>query len=219
MKIGIDVDGVLADFISAYQTLIIKATGRNLFQPGDIDNPPCWDWPEMRGYEKVEMDNVWALIMSDPNFWFGLHPLKDAATLAMHWDEIDEEHEVSFITNRPGLNVRKQTEEWLSYFLAAHDSLPHVIVVGKNAKGDVCKHMGLDIYVDDAYDNAVDVVQKAKKTRGYLVDRSYNKYDLCSRKKLAYGEAAYSELQAVESRRVCSMEEFLLAEHVIAGIP
>ena len=59
MRLGIDVDGVLANFSKGYAELIIELTGKNLFQPGDIEDPPVWDWDILRGYTKEEVSATW----------------------------------------------------------------------------------------------------------------------------------------------------------------
>src|SRR5512146_482983 len=114
MKLGFDVDGVLASFIPAYQRLVVQVGERNLFQPGDDSDPPCWHWPEHRGYTKAEMSHVWELITHDPRFWSRLAPREDARTLALVVDQnFQDRHDLYFITSRPGATAKAQTETWL----------------------------------------------------------------------------------------------------------
>ena len=94
---------------------------------------------------------------------------------------------------------------------------PHVIVVGLRAKGAMAKHLDLDVYIDDNYDNALDVVQQSPKTRGYLLTHSYNSNPELYEERWISGYAAKSELDTVESRRVNSLEEFFQREGLLTA--
>jgi len=56
-KLGIDVDGVLADFVTAYKNLYIATTGRDTF-----NGTPCWDFDLAAGYTKEERSVVIKII-------------------------------------------------------------------------------------------------------------------------------------------------------------
>lgn len=212
MRIGIDVDGVLADFVSAYQPLFVEVTGRNKFEPGDIDNPPSWNWPTDRGYTAEETREVWKRIFADPEFWLNLHTIPhEVETLQHYYDHIvDAGHEVTFITNRAGIAPRLQTEQWLEEACGVFN--PHVVIVGQGMKGHIAKAMELDCYVDDNYDNALDVILLSK-ARTYLRDCAYNRGLMQSRS--AAGKAFLADLKLLESRRITTLEDFFNAEKLI----
>lgn len=192
MKIGFDVDGVLANFIRAFQPLVVKhAGGVNLFSPTDIVAPPTWHWPQYRGYSDALMDfksgPVWSEIKRSEEFWLNLEPLPDVATLRMLLPDLVRYHDLYFITNRFGPDVKWQTEQWLLMHLVDASNVecgftPTVLVSGE--KGLCAQALGLDVYVDDYGVNANDVVVRTTppatpvgtlpRTRTYLLERSYN---------------------------------------------
>ena len=204
MKIGIDVDGVLADFVRAYQPLFVSVTGRDLFHPGDIDNPPVWEWPTLRGYLHEETREVWNVILKDETFWFNLQPFAENCMAIMeffHTGQADL-HDVYFITSRPGVDTKFQTEQWLMTHPRVIDST--VLIAAHRTKGILAKALQLDCYIDDNYDNCVDVVRESPTTRCYLLHRSYN------------NGTDINRVLDVERRRVPSVLQFLLKEGLIA---
>lgn len=175
MRVGFDIDGVLANFAKTYQNLVVKTTGRDLFQPGDAENPPCWDWPEYRGYTTEEMKAVWAALRRDDAFWLNLEPFEDnVSSLRQMLRELERKHEVYFVTSRSGMSPKRQSKVWLyerlHYFEIGGE--PTVLISGE--KGEVAHALKLDAYVDDNFDNTRDVVAKSPNTRTYLLNRSYN---------------------------------------------
>lgn len=178
MRIGFDIDGVLADFVPAYQKLHVDVTGRDTFLPGDNVDPPIWDWPELRGYTRKETSDVWGRIGPDPTFWLNLAPMSNVGTLRKIIKHLERTHEVYFITSRSGNRVKRQTEIWLfehlGYPLNCPGVWPTVLIVGSNEKGAMCKALKLDLYIDDNWDNVVDCAKTAPKTRTFLLNRKYN---------------------------------------------
>lgn len=185
MRIGFDIDGVLANFIPAYQDLCIEVAGENRFLLGDNRNPPCWNWPQFRGYTEEEVAEVWKRIIASPSFWNGLEPLEGARTLAMVYEDLCRRHDLYFITARPGARAKAQTEDWLGYYIAGMIGYDPTVLIS-SAKGLCCKALKLDAYIDDNLDNVNDVSDVtaprnetgqrigAPTTRVYLLDMNYN---------------------------------------------
>jgi len=180
MTIGFDVDGVLADFVRGYQSLFVKITGRNAFEPGDDVDPPTWDWPSLRGYTKEETSAVWDAIRQDPTFWLNLEAERSGAcsTLSTLLPTLERKHSVYFITSRVGDRVKRQTEIWLddhlAYSMRAPGFWPTVVIVGHRVKGQVANALKLDAYIDDNLDNAKDCARDAAMISTYLLNRAYN---------------------------------------------
>ena len=186
MKIGFDVDGVLALFTPTYHKLVVGTSGRNLFEPDDDKNPPCWNTPELRGYTKKEMSGVWSAITSSRDFWLHLPETPDSSTLRMCILDLQRFHDIYFVTNRPGIDSKWQTEQWLMLHLGIER--PTVLI--SSMKGLVAKSLKFDCYLDDNLDNANDVVLmtlatdrpvgvEGPTTRTYLLNKSYNQDRLC----------------------------------------
>lgn len=177
MRIGFDVDGVLADFVSTYHALVIKhAAGVNLFAIGDDVDPPCWDWPQFRGYSDVLIGEVWKDIKASSHFWLNLAPLDNVKTLALMLKHLERNHDVYYITSRVGFRAKRQTEIWLFDHVHYATSVPSVwpTVCISSDKGAMAKALKLDVYVDDNRDNALSVAEQSPSTRNYLITKAYN---------------------------------------------
>jgi uncharacterized HAD superfamily protein len=176
MRIGFDIDGVLADFNSSFIELVKEVTGRNLFPDGYW--PHTWDYPEALGYSKDETSAVWERIKAGGTFWNQLAPLPDMAVLQqwmiLPFGESAQEpyHEFYFITSRMGKNVKLQTEEWLDEQMQCSG---HTVLISSE-KGALCKALKLDYYIDDRAENILDVMQTSPSTFAYLLDQPWNQH-------------------------------------------
>lgn len=162
MRIGIDVDGVLANFFSAYEEAIVQEAGEDKFPCRYPEcTPPVWDWPEHYGYDKAYVSRVWKKIAKSRSFWYDLDELPDLAFLkeAAPWAI----HAVYYITARPGENAKAQTEYWLE-----EHGIPAPTVLISKEKGLCAQALQLDLYIDDKLENIVDVQDNHRLTRAYL---------------------------------------------------
>lgn len=172
MRIGIDVDGVLANFIRAYESLIVEVNGRDLFPARWPDVlPPCWDWPQFYGYTGEEIKAAWTVIKASPDFWLNLEIIPGArGFLQSVRAHAEQGAEIYFITDRPGIATQQQTSQWLHIFTGMR---PSVIVSGQ--KGDIAAALKLDYYLDDKLENVIDVQKKSPTTTVRLLNFPYNK--------------------------------------------
>jgi 5'(3')-deoxyribonucleotidase len=170
MIVGIDIDGVLADFNPDYIQLMIEVSGRDLFPPRPFVIP-CWDYPEHYGYTKEEVGTAWGIIKNHPNFWERLNPYPGAKDILKRLADFDSKTgSVYFITTRPGLNSKLQTTKWLMRqgFL----SVPSVIVSSK--KGPIAAGLGLDALIDDKTENCIEVTSHCAGCKVYMLNQSWN---------------------------------------------
>lgn len=181
MRIGIDIDGVLADFNSAFIPLIIDVTGKDLFPPRPFDIP-TWHYPQHFGYTDAEMDfkkgPVWSAIRNNPEFWYTL-PAYDGAQEFLRKLDIGY-HDIYFITSRTGVNVKMQTEAWLEYnnfgLHTPNFGFPTVLI--SDYKGAAAKALNLDLYIDDRTSNALDVNHESPTTKVIIMNRPWNIADV-----------------------------------------
>lgn len=172
MRIGIDVDGCLADFNTSFIERCIRITGRDLFPPRPFDIP-CWDYLEHYGYQEHEQDAVWRHIKHDLTFWFSLRPYADAPDVISRLRKIEQRliHEVYFVTARPGVCVKYQTEKWLGKYSGGNSWKPTVLI--SKEKGLCAQALDLELYIDDRLENAVEVA-KQTPCRVYLLTQPWN---------------------------------------------
>lgn len=172
VRIGVDIDGCLANFNDSYIDRIIETTGRNLFpaRPFDI---PCWYYPEHYGYSKEETRRTWSTITSDAKFWqylpaydWTMECLNKLNSLSVNGSD------VYFITSRPGIKAKQQTEYWLRSH--GYYGIPTVLICSE--KGQAASALDLSCYIDDRDVNVIDVTSKrGKKTSVFLLNRSWNR--------------------------------------------
>lgn len=146
-KVGLDIDGVLADFISH----LMEVNGT----PNHV--PEHWNDPIVR--------EAFTKFKADPQFWLDIKPL------LKHTDIPFEVH--CYITARSipvGI-----TQQWLNTYLFPHAPI-YSIGIGES-KIEVAKKSGVELFIDDNYDNFVQLNKAGICT--FLYDAPYNKkYDV-----------------------------------------
>lgn len=169
LRIGIDVDGILANFNKAYREMLIKVSGRDLIP--ETFEPPTWNYATVFGYTKEEDAAAWKEITSDPIFWRRLGVLPGAREML---DAIDDaRHAVYFITTRPGVSTQHQTETWLRNFVLA----PTVLIAKTSEdKGVLARGLGLTHFIDDKPENCLAVKSHIPSCHVYLLDALYNRW-------------------------------------------
>lgn len=170
-RIGIDVDGVLAAFNESFIPLMANFTGRNLFPENFV--PTTWNYPQTVGYTDKEVAAVWDWIVQSPDFWMNLGALPNFEVFAKWMSTLNPwTYELYFITARPGLAAKWQTEEW---FYERLGMTPTVII--SSEKGMVARALRLDFYVDDRLENTADVTVLSPTTQVFLLDQPWNQHE------------------------------------------
>lgn len=168
MNIGIDCDGVLSSFEHGYVPILSKLTGLEFPDLGKETFPATWDYDLDAGATPAQVSEAWLHIKANPSFWLDLPPHPDAEAF-LAWLS-HEYHHVYFITNRTGINPKWQTEEWL-----ARHGFPYAAVFVTAKKGDACRALHIDLYIDDKFENCQDVVLHAPSTSCFMRARPYNR--------------------------------------------
>ncbi len=193
MKLGIDIDGCLANFAEKYAHLIIEVTEKNHFPVGwrvSEDFPPCWDFDTAAGYTNKELAKVWDVIKRSTTFWEKLLPLDGAPETIKQFNRLAKAgYDIYFLTNRIGTKVKMQTEKWLY-----HCGLDYPTVLLAADKEPLIRALGIEAFIDDKPDTIMDLVQAVTKNREdakvgkakeeykcwdhiYLKDAPYNRKD------------------------------------------
>lgn len=165
--IGIDVDGVLADFVKGFNRLLVEVTGRDLL--GKHYVPTVWDWPTAAGYTPEEIAATTEEVRYTKAFWLCLDPYRDVGNAVQRL--LTSGHDVYFITNRYGRTAKAQTEVWLDAQTYGHRTPPTVLVTPY--KGLACQALGVTHYLDDNEDNCLEATVAGART--FICDRPCNR--------------------------------------------
>lgn len=164
LRVGFDMDGVLADFGAAFRDIEDDLFG------ADTTGPP----PNATEEEKEQTPDrnlnpaasakesdrrrraVWDRIRATPDFWTTLKPTDPDAVRQLHALMLQCGWEVVFITQRPstaGETVQRQTQRWL---VQQGFDMPSVVVIA-GSRGAAINALRLTHHVDDSPQNCVDV--------------------------------------------------------------
>ena len=187
LRIAFDLDGVLADFETAY-----REVEERLFGAADAEQPVLE--PEAQAAEESENDGddptlpqeragttdhprfrptpgrqsrVWREIEATENFWETLKPIDDSVVPRIQALASQHNWEIFFVTQRPGSagdTVQRQTQRWL---VRQGFETPSVLVL-QRSRGRLADALSLDYLVDDSTKNCVDVISESH-TKALLV--------------------------------------------------
>lgn len=184
IHLGLDIDGVFADFNAAFRKKLIDLTGVDKFQ-----NQPATTWhyaTEQFGYDREDVRRVWRHINDSPNFWLDINPRPGAIRF---FTELRRREgmtfDYTFITSRRGFRAKRQTQHWLGMH-----GIDHPTVILTADKFDVYDALKITHVIDDATWNvqaALDLGLEA-----YLVEAPYNAEDRASL--MAQGAVTLSNL-------------------------
>jgi hypothetical protein len=165
LRIGIDIDGVLADFRTAFRKASKSSLGHAI---DESDDPKS---AESLGQKDVK--RVWEQIARTSNWWMTLQPYEPDQVARLYSLTRAAGWEVFFLTNRPasaGDTVQFQTQWWIErqgFYLPAVLTVP-------GSRGDIANGLRLDLVIDDLMLNCVEVVS-ASTAKALLLLRNGDK--------------------------------------------
>jgi hypothetical protein len=175
IRIGFDVDGVVADFAAGYRAIEQRLFGGRPGRAGEpeiegraqehreTENREVVDRPgetPAESHQPHEMrrrrDLIWKEIQQTRDFWATLDPIEEHGVRRIHQLMLQYRWEVFFITQRPataGDTVQRQTQRWL---VAQGFDIPSVLAI-TGSRGVVSAALRLSYHVDDNPQNCIDV--------------------------------------------------------------
>jgi len=171
LRIGFDLDGVLADMESALlrqaEGMFGAAATRTLHQPAR-EPPPSGDAPSDDAAETIpplvkldltpgQQRRLWRQVASIENFWQSLEEIEAGIIARLAQLAGGRRWEIIFLTKRPqtqGATAQVQSQRWLE---SKGFPLPSVYVV-QGSRGRIASALSLDIVIDDRPENCLDVV-------------------------------------------------------------
>jgi hypothetical protein len=191
LRIGFDLDGVLADMEGELarhaEALFGPTIGRGVQEStgagSDPESPAAAARPgpeSADGEEDVppivaplmssrQQRRLWKHVQSIENFWETLKEIEPGVVGRLGTLARERRWEIIFLTKRPGTSgytAQLQTQRWLE---ANGFALPSVFVV-QGSRGRIASSLALDFVVDDRPENCLDVVTDSR-ARAILVWR------------------------------------------------
>ncbi len=149
LRVGVDLDGVVANFRSAFESAASEA-GVSLPSAGldAATNDPL---------SSRDIRKIWDYVKRTPNWWVRLAPYEPAQIVRLYETARRLRWEVVFVTRRPvtlGDPVQFQSQWWLEqqgFFYPAVLTVP-------GSRGELANALRLDVLIDDQIHNCVDVI-------------------------------------------------------------
>jgi hypothetical protein len=157
LRLGIDVDGVVADFRTAFRSLAERELG---IAANDVE----------ADLSKADVERLWRKVALSTNWWLDVPPYEPAQIARLYAQARRGRWEIFFLTSRPasaGDCVQLQTQVWLErlgFFL------PSVLTTPAGARGEVARSLRLDLAMDDRIVNCMEIIS-ASNAKALLVAR------------------------------------------------
>ena len=157
LRLGVDVDGVIADFRTAFRALAESELG---ISANDAE-------ADLR---KGDVERLWRSVAAATNWWLQVPAYEPDQIARLYSQSRRSRWEIFFMTSRPssgGDSVQLQTQVWLERhgFL-----LPSVLTAPAGARGELARSLRLDIALDDRFVNCLEIIS-ASNSKALMVMR------------------------------------------------
>lgn len=145
LRLGIDVDGVLADFRTAFHSLATRELGQSSRDVGTE-------------LSKGDIERLWKAVARQSNWWVDLPAYEPEQVARLYRLSRDERWEVFFMTSRPpsgGDTIQLQTQVWLEQY---GFYMPSVLTAPAGARGELARSLRIDLVIDDHLVNCMEIV-------------------------------------------------------------
>ena len=166
----LDIDGVLADWSTGFSELARTLFPQAIPQVPIVSHYERQSWDDYPGMTKEMVDRTWKHVHDFPEFWRNLNPICSDHELGTINELICTGNHVYFVTNRRMPGAMEETRTWLMDYVQCD-----VNIVITHRKGEFCKTVNADYYIDDKSENVDCAIWMTdKKTKSYVLTRPYN---------------------------------------------
>ena len=155
MMIGLDIDGVLADFVTPFLRLLEQRVGGEPIDPAAITDP------NFQHHPFLTQELIYRCMVEtsyEPEFWRRLAPLPSPR----QWQELNQlgrDNEMVFITHRwvrDTYDINQVTCDWLR----RHGIADPVVHFTQEKKSALVHQLKIELFVDDRHENCEDVANQ-----------------------------------------------------------
>ena len=157
MVVGLDIDGVVADFLSPFLRVAEKHVGNG---PIPVDSITDFSFEQHPYLSEKIVSECMEAVSYDPDFWQDLSPLLSPG----EWQELDSlsnKGQLVFLTHRyerETYDIHGVTCDWLK----RHGISNPVVYFTQESKASLVENLGVRLFMDDRYENCKDVAEKTE---------------------------------------------------------
>ncbi|HZN44518.1 MAG TPA: hypothetical protein VFB56_04280 [Nitrospiraceae bacterium] len=154
MMIGLDIDGVLADFVSPFLRVLEARAGSGRIDPETYVDLSFSAHPEL---SKEIVTECILKVSNDPGFWEQLNPLPTVEQWKV-LDGLSRQEKLIFVTHRyecDNYSIHQVTCAWLR----KHGVSNPVVYFTQNHKSELIGKLKVELFVDDRHENCRDVAE------------------------------------------------------------
>ncbi len=172
LRIGIDCDGVLADFKLAYTTEMQRLYPDIPYLVHKTEGMLAWDETAHPFVTPEMAKETWKYITMARDWWLTLAPIPTFTerTSLTHLAKDQDVYIITARANTLGDSVVHQTWRWLG-----NQGIHGASVILAKQKGSVARALKLDYFLDDKPENCEDVADCAEDCRVFLREWNWNR--------------------------------------------
>lgn len=148
LRVGFDLDGVLADFRSAFSGFAREVLHEDIDAARD---------PDAQSRTPGDVEKVWKAIAKSHNWWTTIKPFEPEQIARLYALAREGRWDVVFLTKRPpssGDSVQFQAQWWLE----RHGYLLPSVITVPGSRGELANALRLDLIVDDQLINCAEIL-------------------------------------------------------------
>ena len=159
MLLGMDIDGVVADFLPSFLRVVEQRLGNG---PIAVETITDFNFKQHPVLTEAIVEECMTAVSYDADFWHRLSPLLAPS----EWEALEglsRRGQLVFITHRyvrENYDIKQITCEWLS----KHGISKPVVHCTQDYKSTLVESLGVKLFVDDRHENCQDVAEKTEAT-------------------------------------------------------